>query len=127
MQADQADDLAANDGDQDVVTISAFVQKFTNRFEAAVRQLQRVADGLRCGVTLPDSFGVRRFRFAYGDVHIQPCSTRIARVPIYFPGHVHYDRQHDEQCDRTHQQCVILLAQSDIEKCVNTGQAGANH
>lgn len=127
MQADHADDLAVNDGDQDVVTISAFVQKFTNRFEAAVRQLQRVADGLRCGVTLPDTFGVRRLRLAYGDVHIQPCSARIACVPIYFSRHVHHDRQHDEECDRAHQQCVILLAQSDIEKCVNAGEPCANH
>jgi hypothetical protein len=39
MQADHPDDLAVNDGDQDVITISALVQKFTNRFEAAVRQL----------------------------------------------------------------------------------------
>ena len=31
MQADHPDDLAVNDGDQDVVTISALVQKFTNR------------------------------------------------------------------------------------------------
>lgn len=127
MQADYADDLAINDGDQDVVTISAFVQMFTNRCEAAVRQLQRVADGLRRGVTFPESFGVRRLRFAYGDVHIQPCSARIARVPIYFSRHVHYDREHDEERDRTHEERVILLPQSDVEKCVNACETCANH
>ncbi len=57
MQANYTDDLAVDDGDQDVVTLSAFFEKFTNRFEAAVRQLQRVADRLWCGVTFPDSFG----------------------------------------------------------------------
>ena len=58
---------------------------------------------------------------------IQPCSARITRVPIYFARHVHDDCQHDEECDRAHEERVILLPQSDIEKCVNTSETCANH
>ena len=82
MQPNYADDLAVDDGDQDVVTLSAFVEKVTNRFEAAVRQLQRVADRLWCGVTFPDSFGVRGLRFADGDVHIQPHFSAVGENAI---------------------------------------------
>src|SRR5215467_9307359 len=69
MQANHADDFAINDGNQNVVVFSTFVQKITYRFQAPVRQLQRVADNLGRGVTLPYSFGVRRFRFANSDFH----------------------------------------------------------
>jgi len=52
---------------------------------------------------------------------------RVPRVPIYLSRHVHYDRQHDEECDSAHEQSVILLPQRDIEKCVHARQTCANH
>jgi hypothetical protein len=53
MQTDHADEFAAHNSDKDVITISAFAEKFTNRLDAAIRQLQRVADGLpaRCNTS----------------------------------------------------------------------------
>src|SRR5262249_33307382 len=70
LQADYAYNVAVNDSDQNVVAVHAFSQLFTNGFESAVRQLQRIADDQRRGVTLPQRFGVRRLSFANGDVHI---------------------------------------------------------
>src|ERR1700756_4328984 len=54
-------------------------------------------------------------------------STRVACVPIYFTGHVHYDCQDNKERDGAHEQRVILLPQSDVEKQVHTCQSGADH
>jgi hypothetical protein len=69
MQSDHAYDLAANDCDKSILALSAFGQKFSYRFETAVRQLQGVADDQRGGVAPPYGFRVRRLSFANVDVH----------------------------------------------------------
>src|SRR5215470_858560 len=53
--------------------------------------------------------------------------ARVTRVPIYFSGYVHDDCQHNEKCDCAHEQRVILLPQSNIEKRVNACQSCADH
>jgi hypothetical protein len=99
MQANYADDVAVNDGDQNVVNLSAFVEKFTNRFEAAVRELQRVTGGLRRRVTLPDASAsagsaLRMVMFIFS--RTASCSVGVSRVPIYFSRHIHHNRQNNE-------------------------------
>jgi hypothetical protein len=53
--------------------------------------------------------------------------ARVARVPIHLARHVHYDCQHDEERNCAHEQRVILLPQSDVEKCVNARESCADH
>ena len=57
----------------------------------------------------------------------QSTNTRVARVPIDLARYVHHDGEDDEQRDRSHQQRVILLAQRDVEKCVNARETRADH
>jgi len=72
MQANHAGHFAINDPYQNVVVFSAFGQKFTYRFKASVRQLQRIANDPWRGVTLPYTFGIRGFCFANSDSHKTP-------------------------------------------------------
>src|SRR6267143_800406 len=51
----------------------------------------------------------------------------VARVPIHLPRYVHHDCQHDEKRDRAHEQRIILLPQSNVQKRVNTRESGPNH
>ena len=51
----------------------------------------------------------------------------VSRVPINLARYVHHDREDDEERNCAHQQGVILLAQSDVEKRVNARQTGADH
>src|SRR5262245_63276976 len=50
----------------------------------------------------------------------QSTLTCVACVPIHFASDVHDDRQHNEERDGAHEQRVILLPQSDVQKQVNT-------
>ena len=51
----------------------------------------------------------------------------VARVPIYLAGHIHHDCQYDKERDGAHEQGVVLLSQSDLQKSVNTRQSRADH
>src|SRR5205823_345523 len=54
-------------------------------------------------------------------------SVRVACVPIDFARHPHDDAEEQEERDRSHEQRVVLLAQSNVKEGVNTKEPAANH
>src|SRR3954470_1325130 len=54
-------------------------------------------------------------------------SVRVARVPIDFARHPHDDAEQNEERDCSHEQRVVLLAQSNVKERVNAEEPATDH